>query len=145
MIVFTLAAAALAQWTGPHTLEYTGPGYYCGGGYSFRLGKGERALVLPQGQAPQSTRLVLSRGEVNVRTGTRPEAGPVVARYAGTDVTEQADGGSVSYIVADQTNFALRLTSDAFRGFKKDSWFFKAADFSDSADRHGDCLAAVSY
>ena len=145
MIVFTLAAAALVQWTGPRTLEYTGPGYFCGGGYAVHLGKGERALVLPQGQAPQATRLVLSHGEINIRTGTPPQPGPVVVSYGGTDVMEQNDGGAVSYSVADQTNFALWVTSDAFRGFKKDGWFFKAADFSDSADRHGDCLAAYSY
>ena len=81
MIVLALAAAAAAQWTGPRTEEYKGPGYFCGGGYAIHLATGERALVLPQGQAPQATRLVLSGGEVNIRTGAQREPGHVVLKY----------------------------------------------------------------
>ena len=76
MILLALAAASLAQWTGPRTEEYKGPGYFCGGGYAVHLTHGERALILPQGQAPQATRLVLSGGEVNILTGARSEPGP---------------------------------------------------------------------
>ena len=61
----------------------------------------------------------------------------------GTAVTQQSDGG-VSYIVADQTSFALRVTSTAFRGFKSDSWFFAKANFADGADERVGCLAAFS-
>src|SRR5205085_1624370 len=77
-ILMMLAAAALTQWTGPRTEEYKGPGYFCGGGYAVHLTRGERALILPQGQAPQATRLVLSGGEVNILTGAHREAGKVV-------------------------------------------------------------------
>src|SRR5881227_2952747 len=122
MILLALAAAAatLTQWTGPRTEEYRGPGYFCGGGYAVRLAKGDRALILPQGQAPQATRLVLAGREVNVHSGARPEPGRVVMHYrGGTAVTQQSDDG-ISYVVADQTSFALRLTSTAFRGFKRD-------------------------
>lgn len=45
----------------------------------------------------------------------------------------------------DQTDFALRLTSDAFRGFKQDGWFFGRANFSSDAEKRVPCLAAVSY
>ena len=48
MFLLTLAAVAAAQWTGPRTVEYEGPGYYCGGGYAVRLGRGERVLVVCQ-------------------------------------------------------------------------------------------------
>src|SRR5438105_4057397 len=96
MILLALAAAAAAQWTGPRTEEYKGPGYFCGGGYAVHLVKGERALILPQGQAPQATRLVLSGGEVNILTGARAEPGKVVLRYGGSAVTEQNDGGGVA-------------------------------------------------
>ena len=75
MILLALAAAAQAQWTGPRTLEYRGPGNFCGGGYAISLAPGDRALVLPQGQAPQATRLVIGGREVNIRTGARPEPG----------------------------------------------------------------------
>ncbi|HET7577192.1 MAG TPA: hypothetical protein VFK19_11600 [Sphingomicrobium sp.] len=147
MILFMAATAALLQWTGPHTEQYTGPGYFCGGGYAVRLGQGERALVLPQGSGAevQGVRLVLSRGEVNIWTGARQEAGRIVLRQAESAVTEQDDGNGVSYIVSNDTDFGLRLTSAAFRGFKQDKWFFKQADFSAGVDDAVSCLAAVSY
>lgn len=145
MLLALAAAAAIQAWTGPRTLEYQGPGFFCGGGYAINLGRGERALVLPQGQAPQATRLVLSGGEVNIVTGVRPEGGPVVKTYGGTAVIEQKIGDGVAYVVADQTNFALRVTSSAFHGFKADRWFFTKADFNDGADQRPGCLAAYSY
>jgi hypothetical protein len=145
MIFWTFAAAALVQWTGPRTVEYVGPGYFCGGGYAVQLTKGERALILPQGQAPQATRLVLFGGEVNIVTGARPDAGPVVKTYGGTAVIQQNIGEGVAYTVADQTSFALRVTSSAFHGFKSDRWFFTKVDFTDGADRAVPCIAAYSY
>jgi hypothetical protein len=144
MIVLALAAAAAAQWTGPRTEEYKGPGYFCGGGYAIHLATGERALVLPQGQAPQATRLVLSGGEVNIRTGAQREPGHVVLKYGGSAVTQQNDGRGVAYIVSDETPYGLRLTSDAFRGFKSDRWFFAKAKFAEGADERVECLAAFS-
>ena len=145
MILLALTAAAAAQWTGPRTEEYKGPGYFCGGGYAVHLVKGERALILPQGQAPQATRLVLSGGEVNILTGAHREPGKVVLRYGGSAVTEQSDGGGIAYIVSDQTPYGLRVTSDAFRGFKRDSWFFSKAKFAEGADDRVQCLSAYSY
>lgn len=144
MIVLALALAAQPLWTGPRTLEYKGPGTYCGGGYAVRLGPGERALVLPQGQAPQATRLVVSRGEVNIVTGLKPGPGRLVSHAGGVTVTEQDQGGSVTYVVTDDTPYGLRVSSDAFRGFKKDSWFFAKANFRDGADEGVNCLAAYS-
>lgn len=146
MIVLALAAAALAQplWTGPRTLEYKGPGTYCGGGYAVRLANGDRALVLPQGQAPQATRVVMAGREVNIMTGAKQEPGRVVSHVGGVTVTEQNEGGSVTYIVTDDTPYGLRVSSDAFRGFKKDSWFFAKANFRDGADEGVNCLAAYS-
>ena len=145
MILMAFAAAALAQWTGPRTEEYKGPGYFCGGGYAVHLTRGERALILPQGQAPQATRLVLSGGEVNILTGARPEPGKVVLRYGGSAVTQQDDGGGVSYIISDQTPYGLRVASSAFRGFKRDGWFFAKAKFAEGADERVQCLSAFSY
>ena len=145
MILLALALAAQAQWTGPRTVEYRGPGNFCGGGYRVALTRGERALVLPQDTGGQGTRLVLSAGEVNIHSGVRPQSGPVVLHYrGGTAVTQQGDGG-VSYVVADQTSFALRVTSDAFRGFKRDRWFFTKANFAENSDQGAHCLAAYSY
>jgi hypothetical protein len=146
MILTMLAAAALTQWTGPRTEEYKGPGYFCGGGYAVHLTRGERALILPQGQAPQATRLVLSGGEVNILTGAHREPGKVVLWYGGSAVTEQNDdGGGVTYIVSDQTPYGLRVTSGAFRGFKRDGWFFAKAKFAAGADERVQCLSAFSY
>jgi hypothetical protein len=145
MILLAFAAAALAQWTGPRTIEYLGPGNFCGGGYVVSLASGDRALILPQGQAPQATRLVLSGREVNIWTGARPEPGPVVVMYRGTAVTQGSDGGKIVYVVSDETNFALRVTSDAFQGFKRDRWFFNHANFNSDAERGTQCLAAYSY
>ena len=146
MIALALALALQGQWTGPRAEEYTGPGFFCGGGYVVQLGRGERALILPQGRGAQGARIVLGGGrEVNIWSGASPQPGRMVVHYGETAVTEQDDGGQVSYIVADQTDFALRLTSNAFRGFKHDSWFFSQANFSNAAENSVHCLAAVSY
>lgn len=145
MIVLALALAAQGQWTGPRTEEYRGPGNYCGGGYRVALTRGERALVLPQDTGGQAVRLVLSRGEVNIHSGVRPEPGPVVMHYRGGTAVTQQNGGGVSYTVADQTSFALGVTSDAFRGIKRDGWFFAKANFAEDSDRAGSCLSAYSY
>ena len=145
MILLALALAAQGQWTGPRTEEYRGPGNYCGGGYRVALTRGERALVLPQDTGGQAVRLVLSRGEVNIHSGVRPEPGPVVMHYRGGTAVTQQNGGGVSYTVADQTSFALGVTSDAFRGIKRDGWFFAKANFALDSDRAGSCLSAYSY
>jgi hypothetical protein len=145
MILLTLAAAAAMQWTGPRTVEYVGPGNFCGGGYAIHLSRGERALVLPQGHGPQATRLVLSGGEVNILTGARMEPGRVVSQRGGSIVTEQGDAGRIAYLVGDETPYGLRIVSNAFRGFKRDNWFFAKANFSSDADQTTNCLAGRSY
>jgi len=147
MILIALAAAALAQWTGPRTEEYTGPGYFCGGGYAVHLAQGDRALILPQGQGAQGARIVIAGREVNIWSGAAREPGPVVVHYRGAAVTQSHGNGGVAYVVHDDTDsdYALRLTSDAFRGIKRDGWFFSKADFSDRADDRVSCLAARSY
>lgn len=145
MILIALAAAALAQWTGPRTEEYRGPGYFCGGGYAVHLARGDRALILPQGQAPQATRLVLAGREVNILTGARHEPGNVVLRLGASTVTEQNDGGGVAYIISDATPYGLRVTSNDFRGFKRDKWFFDKANFASGADERVQCLSTYSY
>lgn len=147
MILLTLAAFAAAQWTGPRTEEYRGPGFFCGGGYAIHLLRGDRALVLPQSASAgvQGVRLVLGGREVNLWNGAPREGGRLVMRYGGTAVTEQMEGGQISYAVNDQTDFTLRLTSEGFRGFKRDGWFFTRANFSSNAESRVRCLAAVSY
>lgn len=146
MILLALALAVQGHWTGPRTEEYRGPGNFSGGGYRVLLGRGERALVLPQDTGGQGVRLVLGGGrEVNIHSGVRPEPGPVVMHYrGGTAVTQQKDGADVAYIVADQTSFALAVSSNAFRGFKRDGWFFTKANFAEDSDRDARCLAAFS-
>src|SRR3954449_9755460 len=116
MILLAIAAAALVQWTGPRTEEYNGPGYFCGGGYLVQLAKGDRALILPQGRGAPAARVILSGHNVSIWSGASREPGRVVVRYGGSAVTEANDSGNISYLVADQTDFALRLTSDDFRG-----------------------------
>lgn len=145
MILLAFAAAALIQWTGPRTEEYLGPGNFCGGGYRISLARGDRALILPQDTGGQGARLVLAGREVNVHSGARPEPGPVVLRYGGTAVTQQQDGGGVAYTVSNETPYGLRLTSDAFHGFKQDRWFFSHANFSLDSERGVQCLSAHSY
>jgi hypothetical protein len=147
MILLALALAVQGQWTGPHTEEYQGPGYFCGGGYAIHLAKGDRALILPQSATAgvQGARLVLAGREVNVWSGASHAPGRIVVRYGGTIVNEQSNGPQVQYTVSDDTDFGLRLTSDAFRGFKRDGWFFAKANFTNGIDDHVRCLAAYSY
>lgn len=145
MILLTIAAAALAQWTGPRTEEYVGPGYFCGGGFRVRLAAGDRALVLPQGRGAPAARVILAGRNVSIWTGAQGEPGPVVAHYGGTTVTQQNYGSGIGYLVSDDTAFGLRVTSESFRGGKHDRWFFAKADFADGADRTVNCLSARSY
>ena len=109
MILLALAAAAAAQWTGPHTEEYLGPGYFCGGGYAIRLARGDRALILSQGQGAQGARIVIAGREVNVWSGAPREAGPVLVRYRGAAVVQSRGGPGVAYVVADQSFPARRF------------------------------------
>src|SRR5689334_17367545 len=113
MILFALALAAQPQWTGPRTEEYTGPGYFCGGGYAIRLARGDRALILPQGGGAQGARIVLAGREVNIWSGAHRQPGRIVVRYRGAAVTEANDGGGVVYVVNDRSDseYVLRLTS----------------------------------
>jgi hypothetical protein len=146
MILIALAAAAMAQWTGPRTVEYNGPGNFCGGGYAIHLAQGDRALILPQGHGgAQGARVVVAGREINIWNGAPPQPGPVVVRYPGGAVTQQMIDGRIAYTVNNETEFGLRLTSDAFRGFKNDRWFFSKADFREGIDEHVACLAARSY
>ena len=139
-----LALLAAQSWA-PHTIEYVGPGNFCGGGYRITLNERERALILPQGHGPQATRLVVSGGEVNVHTGARAEPGKVVQRFHDGLVTQVSDGPGIAYVVSNDTPYGLRLTSDAFRGFKSDSWFFRKAWFEKGSDQGVDCLAGRSF
>lgn len=145
MIFFTLASAALAQWTGPHTEAYVGPGYFCGGGYSVLLSKGDRALVLPQGSGAPSARVILKDRNVSIWTGATRETGRIAQRYGGIVLTEGHDRGKTVYSVSDPTDFALRLTSDSFQGFNRDRWFFSRANFSSAAEKAVRCLSSTSY
>lgn len=147
MILFALALAAQPQWTGPRTEEYMGPGYFCGGGYAIRLARGDRALILPQGGGAQGARIVLGGREVNIWSGASRQQGRIVVRYRGAAALETTDHGGTSYVISDQSDsaYALRLTSESFRGFKSDGWFFSRANFSERADDSVSCLAARSY
>lgn len=82
---------------------------------------------------------------VNVWSNASHASGPIVVRYGGTVVTQQGDGHQVSYTVADDSDFGLRLTSEDFHGFKRDGWLFARANFSKSAEEQVHCLAAYSY
>ena len=139
-----LALLAAQSWA-PHTIEYVGPGNFCGGGYRISLGERERALILPQGHGPQATRLVVFGGEVNVHTGAAPVAGKVVVRFHDGVVTQVNEGSGIAYVVSNGTPYGLRLTSDAFRGYKTDYWFFRKAHFSEGSDEGSDCLAGRSF
>jgi hypothetical protein len=88
---------------------------------------------------------VLGGREVNIWSGAPHAPGRLVVRYGGTAVTEQNDGGQVAYTVSDETDFGLRVTSGAFRGFKRDGWFFANANFMNGIDDRVSCLAAYSY
>jgi hypothetical protein len=71
----------------------------------------------------------------------------VVVRYHGAAVTQSRGGPGITYVVNDQSDsdFALRLTSGDFRGFKRDGWFFSRANFADGADERVPCLSARSF
>ena len=139
-----LALLAAQSWA-PHTIEYVGPGDFCGGGYRIALAERERALILPQGHGPQATRLVVSGGEVNVHTGAASEPGKVVVRFHNGLVTQVGDGSEIAYVVSNDTPYGLRLTSSAFRGFKADYWFFRKAHFEEGSDQGVDCLTGRSF
>ena len=92
----------------------------------------------------QGARLVLAGREVNVWNGAPQQPGPMVLRYPGGAVTQQTDDGRIAYTVNNETEFGLRLTSDAFHGYKQDRWFFSRANFAQGSEQVP-CLAARSY
>lgn len=145
MILLALAAAAAAQWTGPRTEEYLGPGYFCGGGYRVLLKRGDRALILPQASGAPGARVIIAGRDVSIWSGAPREPGPIVVRHGGTAVRQQDEGGRVGYSISDETDFGLHLTSASFKGFKRDAWFFSRANFADGADEGVSCLSARSY
>jgi len=145
MILIALALATQPLWTGPRTEEYKGPGNFCGGGYRIALSHGDRALVLPQDTGGQATRLVIGGREVNIRSGARPGIGQVVLRVAGGAVTQARVNGQITYFATDDTPYAISVTSDAFRGYKQDRWFFSHANFAADSDAYANCLSAFSH
>ena len=102
-------------------------------------------MILPQGRGAPAARVIVAGRNVSIWTGAPKEPGRVVVRYGGSAVTQQSGGDGVAYVVSDQTDYALRLTSDSFRGFKSDRWFFAKANFASGADESVRCLAAHSY
>jgi hypothetical protein len=145
MILLTLAAAAAAHWTGPRTEEYLGPGYFCGGGYRVLLKRGDRALILPQASGAPGARVIIAGRNVSVWSGAPQGPGRLVVHYGGTAVREHDQAGQVGYSISDETDFGLHLTSEAFKGFKRDGWFFSRANFANGADEGVQCLSAHSY
>jgi hypothetical protein len=144
MILLAFAAAAAAQLSNSGPEVYTGPGWFCGGGYRIRLAARDRAVVQPQAGGASGAQLRLSGHDLSIWSGATGRAGPVVLRFRGGAVTQGGDGGSIDYTVSDQTPYGVRVTSDAFRGFKRDRWFFSRANFDSAAEETVRCLAAGS-
>jgi hypothetical protein len=142
MILLTLAAAAAAQLSASGPEIYAGPGHFCGGGYSVRLSARDRVTVQPQAGGGAGAQLNLAGHEVSIWSGAPREPGRIVLKLRGGRVVERNDGGRTFYTVSDQTPYGLRVTSDGFRGFKRDGWFFSRANFSEGAEETVRCLAA---
>ena len=51
----------------------------------------------------------------------------------------------VTLSVSVHTPYAVSVTSDAFRGYKQDRWFFSHANFAADSDAYANCLAAFSH
>ena len=143
MILITLAAAAaLTQWSREGQEVYTGPGWFCGGGYRVHLSAHDRVVAQPQAGGAAGAQLRLSGRQVSVWTGVQGGAGPVVSRGGGGGRHQAPDGPDMVYSVTDETPYGVRVTSDGFRGFKRDAWFFSRANFDADAEEAVRCLAA---
>ena len=143
MILLTLvAAAALTQWSRETPEIYTGPGYFCGGGYSVHLSPHDRVVVQAQAGGAAGAQLNLGGREVSIWTGATGGPGQVVARLPGSIIMQGNDGPRILYTVGDETPYGLHVSSSAFRGFKQDRWFFSRANFSSNAEHMVPCLAA---
>lgn len=142
MILFALAGAAMVQWSRDTPEIYTGPGYFCGGGYSVHLAPRDRVVVQAQAGGAAGAQLNLGGREVSIWTGATGGPGEVVARLPSSIVRQGNDGPRIVYTVGDESPYGLHVTSGAFRGFKQDRWFFSRANFSSNAERLVPCLAA---
>lgn len=143
MILLTLAAtAALTQWSREGQEIYTGPGWFCGGGYRVHLSAHDRVVAQPQAGGAAGAQLRLSGRQISIWTGVQDGAGPVVFRFRGGAIRQANDGPNIVYSVTDQTPYGVRVTSDGFRGFKRDSWFFSRANFDADQEEAVRCLAA---
>jgi len=142
MILLAFAAAALSQWSRDTPEIYTGPGYFCGGGYSVHLLPHDRVVVQAQAGGAAGAQLNLGGREVSIWTGATGGPGEVVERLPGSIIMQGTDGPRIVYTVGDETPYGLHVTSSGFRGFKQDRWFFSRANFSSNAERIVPCLAA---
>jgi hypothetical protein len=143
MFLLTLAAtAALTQWSREGQEIYTGPGWFCGGGYRIHLSTRDRVVAQPQAGGAAGAQLQLNGHQVSIWTGVQGGPGPVVSRFRGGVIHQGNDGPNVVYTVSDQTPYGVRVTSDAFRGFKRDAWFFSRANFDSDQEEAVRCLAA---
>lgn len=143
MILLTLAAgAALAQWSREGQEIYTGPGWFCGGGYRVHLAPRDRVVAQPQAGGAAGAQLRINGRQVSIWTGVQGGSGPAVSHFRGGLVRQANDGPNIVYTISDQTPYGVRVTSDAFRGFKQDAWFFSRANFDSDQEEAVRCLAA---
>ena len=66
----------------------------------------------------------------------------MVFRFRRGAIHQANDGSNIVYSITDETPYGVRVTSDGFRGFKRDSWFFSRANFDAGAEEAVHCLAA---
>ena len=121
MILLTLvAAAALTQWSRETPEIYTGPGYFCGGGYSVHLSPHDRVVVQAQAGGAAGAQLNLGGREISIWTGATGGPGQVVARLPGSIITQGNDGPRILYTVGDDALRPARVER-RFSGFQAGS------------------------
>lgn len=121
--------------------EFSGPGLYCGEGFTVRLEAGEKVQYIDTRRSFPVLSIELGGGRVVARPTSDPARGEIVPFARGGPVRQAAsENGGVEYFVGDGP-IRLRLGTIQFHGIEADGWFFERAGFGAGAEPRTACLA----
>jgi hypothetical protein len=120
--------------------EFSGPGLYCGDGFTVRLEAGEKVQYTDTRSDFPVLSIELGGGRVVARPTRDPVRGEIVPFARGGPVRQAvSDSGGIEYYVGDGPT-ALRLGTIQFHGIEADGWFFEKASFGAAPESRADCL-----
>jgi hypothetical protein len=147
LLLLGLIAAPMPATADPSGLtifirtEFSGPGLYCGDGFTVRLEVGEKVQFIDTRRDFPVLSIELGGGRVVARPTRDPARGEIVPFARGGPVRQAAsESGGIEYYVGDGP-ILLRLGTMQFHGIDADGWFFDRASFGGEAQPRTACIA----